>query len=64
MLRIRAVKSARVASDNGDYVAIYVSLAIGLSVPSGSLKDCTTYAKVARAVGLLSELSHPRVMKQ
>jgi hypothetical protein len=37
-------------SDNGDYVAIYALSAIGLSVPSGSRKDCTTCAKVARAV--------------
>jgi hypothetical protein len=44
-------------SDNGDYVAVYLLLAIGSNVPSGSLKDCTTCAKVARAVGLLSELS-------
>jgi hypothetical protein len=44
-------------SDNGDYVTVYALLAIRLSVPSGSHKDCTTCAKVARAVGLLSEFS-------
>ena len=44
-------------SDNEDYVAICASLAIGLSVPLGSLKDCTKGAKVACAVGMLSELS-------
>ena len=44
-------------SDNGDYVAIYALSAIGLSVPLGSRKDCTTCAKVALAAGLLSGLS-------